>query len=356
MSKVKLLGFEEYHVVVPDVDVLERTTCSHSYMDDRKADYIFVPEEYMTAMGASISSIRRLQEFPEHKEVLDTAKTVYMHPCCSFPKSYATKKYKKTLNPWLADAVVVPNLTKKSFYLWDDMYIFINEDKKLIAIIRKSWNDAVRNRIVPGATISSIANSDMSYLINLRSQYNNYFDFDLMDLFDAKFENKLNLLKCDKKDNYIVDLIMGALPKNKLVYDDSFVASLNDDTNQITYDVLKSIKEMLSSSDDEIVGTGMKALTTLNYMDYPNSVKYILRNSNSNWFHNKAKSSTAFKYLYRNLLNSSRYVRFNDRDISREDWDIFAQMHRDDGNGHMLPNYNFTYFDGNYNLQVKFKS
>lgn len=355
MSKIKLLGFEEYHVVFPDVEVLEYTKCSYYYMDNYKADCIFVPEEYMNAMGVSLYA-NQFQGLPEHKEVLDTAKTVYMHPCCSFPKSYATKKYKKTLNPWLADAVVVPNLTKKYFYLFENMCIFINEDKKLIAIIREPWSDAVKNRIVPGATISSIANSDMSYIINLRSRYKNYFDFDLMDMLDAKFENKLNLLKCDKKDNYIVDLIMGALPKNKLVYEDSFVASLNDDTNQITYDVLKSIKEMLNSSDDEIVSTGMKALTTLNYMDYPNSVKYVLWYTNNKWYHNKAKSSTAFKYLYKNLLCNSKFIRFQDRVISRKDWDIFAQMHREDNYDHLLPDYGFTYFDGNYQLQVRFKS
>lgn len=355
MSKVKLLGFEEYHVVVPDVYVLEYKRCSYYYMDNNSANYSYVPEEYMNAMGASIS-VGGLQGFPEHNEVLDTAKTVYIHSCCSFPKSYAAKKYKKTLNPWLADVVVVPNLTKKPLCMYENRYIFINEDKKLIAIIREPWTDTIKNRIVPGATISSIANSDMSYFINLRSQYKNYFDFDLMDMLDAKFESKLNLLKCDKKDNYIVDLIMGALPKNKLVYEDSFVASLNDDTNQITYDILKSIKEMLNSSDDEIVGTGMKALTTLNYMDYPNSVKYVLWYTTNKWYYNKARNSTAFKYLFKNLLHGNRYVRFQDRDISREDWDIFARMHREDNYDHLLPDYGFTYFDGNYQLQVRFKS
>ena len=59
----------------------------------------------------------------DHKELLETAKTVYVHPSCKVSRTLLSQKYKKTLNPWTADVIVVPQPNKNNFYV-DDTAVF----------------------------------------------------------------------------------------------------------------------------------------------------------------------------------------------------------------------------------------
>lgn len=357
------LGYEDYKIIYLYNSFFtdSKISISDFFWGPYNANSTYIPVNEVQSMGYSRFDLLT-DWIPEHPELLDTAKTVYIHPSCGMPRTFAIKKYKKVLNPWMADAVVYPDLSKKVVPSTSKYVTFINEDAKLIvysSVYTRDWSQSIQfndllDRTDIGTTISVMTNDTCYHIREVVKNKPSYytFDYDINDLLAAK------LVKCDNyyivhnKDQWLTDVLMSNVPKSKIVYENTLMATLNDADNQVTAEVINSVMEMLDSSDAEIVTAGMKALAALDYSHYPNSVRFALWNT-SKWRYNHAYSSTAFKYMYKQLGCKNRNgIYFVDSTISHEDYDVLYQVASKD----FIERCPFSYRDGNYDLQIRFKS
>lgn len=363
------LGYEEYKTVYLYNGLFTQNKVSWSalYYGWHDVNITFVPVSEVESLG--LSKFDTINTWiPEHPELLDTAKTVYIHPSCEMPRTFALKKYKKVLNPWAADVVIYPDINKRSKPNTQKYAIFINEDAKIIAyspIYERDWrgSDSFNDLLDVTEAGTSIVSMTVDASYHIKEVVNNkpsYYklDYAINEVLAAK------LVKCDTyyiihdKDKWLMDILMSNVPKSKIVYENTFMNTLNDADNKVTPDVIISIIEMLDSPDEEIVTAGLKALSTLDYSHYPNSVRFALSNVSSyKWRLNKARTSTACKYMLKQLdCWKYRNVYFRDATIAREDYEVLKEILERLQMTYLLEGCAFSYRDDNYDLQIRFKS
>lgn len=294
----------------------------------------------------------------ESKSPTDKDKTVYIHPNCKVSRSFITQKYKKSLNPWFADKVVIPDLDDNDrVYLEKNVAIFINDKVNSIFLFVARKPDHIERFQVlfanaPASSLFSISQTDCIEQIARP-------DFSTKDFLDAKLDYYGSVLQANKKQHYLLDIVAGVLPKDKLVFEKDIVATLGNADNAPTFESLISIRDMLNSSDDEVVGSAIKALASMDYMNYPNSVKYVLDKS-CNWRWNKACNTTAAKYMFKQILGGSprKSIWFRDTFISEKDYNLFEQLVKefeqsDTDALQFLKWCDFTYEDENFGVHPR---
>lgn len=298
-----------------------------------------------------------------HKELLETAKSLYVHPSCSIPRTSISQKYKKNLNPWLADAVVIPIPdSSNSGCIYEDA-VFINENAKMVLVVSRIYNDDLQAKlkdVKKGTKVKDLIYPETAYRIEkiISSGFDAY---NLKEALDAEFDYYGKMLHSEKKSSYVFDIVSGAVPESKLVFESDVIRSLSGEENALTFENLVSLQEMLSSTDEDIVASAVKALSSMDYPNYPNSVKYILSES-SMWKYNKATHTTAAKYMFKFLLGGTArsYIRFRDKTISEDDYNILKRLvehyqQSEQGAIEWLRIQDFTYEDENYNVFPRLK-
>lgn len=346
-----LYGFEDYRLYTLSSDLLSATTVSNYSFYLYSYNNLIYPlkEEQVLPKG-----IVNLEELQDHPEIIQTAKSLYTHPDCKIPKSFLSQKYKKSLNPWMADGVVIPHC-ERTIYAYPSA-IFINSDAKEAFVFSISDAEVMQRMqsLQIGVLFKNIVK--YGYMENLLSS--KYVS--IVSLFNAGLEFVGSVLECTLHETYIVDVLSGSLPKSKLVFEDTVQKSLGNNENKPTLDNLISIYEMMSSSDNEVVGSAIKALSAMDYASYPNSVITVLKNA-TNWEWNKACDSTAAKYMFKYLNNTTArgYFQYRDRYISKEDYDLTLALLRHFNSGvssveylRILP---FTYEDETFNIHPRLK-
>ena len=91
-----------------------------------------------------------------------------------------------------------------------------------------------------------------------------------------------------------------------------------------------SIKEMLNSSDETVIGLGLKTLAELDYKKYYNTAIHLLCTSSGRWGRNKIRQNTSVKYMLK-TLDLWRWV--NERyskETTQEDFDMLKQVLHED--------------------------
>ena len=130
--------------------------------------------------------------------------------------------------------------------------------------------------------------------------------------------------------NAALSILEDTIPTDKIVYEESVQESLGCESNQLTFDSLTSIKDMLECKDDNTVSAGLKSLSMMDWVHYPNSIKYILNLiENYGWRYNPAASSTSVKYMLKTISkNSSRrhWPGCMDYEIYEQDYELFKQL------------------------------
>lgn len=266
-------------------------------------------------------------EITENKEALSNAKSVYVHPSCSIPRTHIAQKYKKSTNPWLADVVVIPSLGDVHIPLQYRM-IFVNEEQHIVFIVNID-NEDVRGKMssfVKGTPFRIITEHSDYQVQSLFEQYSRGISTDT--LLNAQLDYCGMTGVFDKNTQYILDIIINGIPKSKLVFEKTILATLANDDNKPTFESLSSIYEMLRSNDDDSVFSALKALSSMDYTSCPNSIKYILDDTYWNFRGNKACSSTAVKYMFKSLLGTNyfRRIAFQDNFITADDYELFHKL------------------------------
>lgn len=266
--------------------------------------------------------------------ILKDAKTVYIHPSCKIPRAVITQKYKKTLNPWLADAVVIPDENKYSIH---ECAIFVNENAKLALIIAKTYGEPTLQEHLSNKKVKKLI--DITQIVSVPWSCT----VSTESVLEADFDFYGKAVKVDKGSMYFLDILTNCIPQSKIVKESSVLKSLSTDDNKPTFENMTTIYEMLNSSDEAVVGAAMKALAAMDYINYPNSVILILQESYAKYRYNQSVNSSAVKYMLNNLIGNSvrKYPRILASRISEEDFNLFVKL-----SNHIHKDYSLDFIKG----------
>lgn len=330
-------GFEDYNIVALGDSCFRNMWGFHIpyNFDNSTGVYIInknLPVKITSEVNLVYSWINTIRFEPElatnHKELLDTAKKVFTHQSCKLSRSMMAEKYKKSLNPFLSDAVIIPKPEYGEFNLRKEA-LFINEAAKLIV---KIWIDS-------DESIAIIQNAEegtkFKNLITCQpyDAYGSHKPYKIDDILESEFFYYGDLLYVPNSQSWALEVLTHTIPADKIVFEDSVQESLSSDTNQLDFDSLCSIKDMLESSDENTVSAGLKSLSMMDWMHYPQSIKFILNNisNKNNWIYNKACNSTSVKYMIKTIAGN--HVRKRtwwpggfDNEIYEEDFELFKKL------------------------------
>lgn len=351
-STPTLYGFKDYKCIVLSNQLLYANYISKYllYGCNWYNGHIFYPVK-----GDSIPT----SDIEEHKDLLATAKTVYIHPACNVSKTLVSQKYKKVLNPWLADIVMIPNVTKYEYRYSTYCHIFINAESKNIFLFLDSTKDNAEtiSHFPQGTKLIDVVKNPG----NLYGQTSD--SFSVASLISSELDYTGRLIDLRGKEREVIDILEGTLPKSKFVFEDTIMHSLGNEDNKPTFENLLSILEMLNSTDDDTNASAIRALAAMDFINYPNSVITILINSNKNqWKYNKATNSTAAKYMFHVLFNNTArgYFTYTNKFISQEDYELTHKLLRHFYNNEdtvldFLRTVPFTYEDETLNVHPRLR-
>ena len=330
-------GFEDYNIVALEDSCfysLFGFNLPYSY-DNSTGAYLItkdLPVNVYNKENPSYSWVKTVVFEPElttnHKELLDTAKKVFTHQSCKLSRSMMAEKYKKSLNPFLSDAVIIPKPEYGEFNLRKEA-LFINEAAKLIV---KIWIDSDKSI----AIIQNAEEGDkFKNLITCQPNdtYGSHKPYMIDNILESEFFYYGDLLYVPNSQSWALEVLTHTIPADKIVFEDSVQESLSSETNQLDFDSLCSIKDMLESSDENTVSAGLKSLSMMDWMHYPQSIKFVLNNISNkyNWIYNKACNSTSVKYMIKTLAGD--YARRRtwwpgqfDTEIYEADFELFKKL------------------------------
>lgn len=239
--------------------------------------------------------------FTENKDCLNNTKLVYIHSCCSIPRTQIASKYKITRNPWEADCCVIPDLEK--YFSLIPVMIFLNEEKKTFCVLRFYDPVTYKNfksnpNIKIGATIADIFPGAAT-----SNQYNE--ESVKEDFCSSQLEFIGYCAYFTSSTIFLFDIVNNEIPKNKLVYENSIMATLGDENNKLTPESFNMIKDLLAG-DAGSKEIGLKTLSNIDYNKFHNSVVYLLKSNLFIW-DNKAINSTPVKFMLNSLGFTKRY-------------------------------------------------
>lgn len=330
-------GFEDYNIVALGDSCFYATWgfyIPYSF-DNSTGAYIInkdLPVKAYNDNNPTYSWINTVRFTPElvnnHKELLTSAKKVFTHPSCRLSRSMMAEKYKKSLNPYLSDAIIIPKPEYGEFNLRKHA-LFINESAKLIVMVRIDSDDAHKR-------IKDACEGDKFQVLmtcNPDDGYGSHKPYTVEDVVNSEFFYYGEVLYVPNSMSWVMDVLTHSIPAEKIVFEESVQESLGTETNQLDFDSLCSIMDMLNSSDEDTVSAGLKSLSMMDWMHYPQSIKFILNNTDNkyNWIYNKACNSTSVKYMIKTIAGKSARKRTwwpgdFDEEIYEKDYELFKQL------------------------------
>ena len=331
-----IYGFEDYNIVALGDNFFRNIWSQYlPYgFDNYAGSYIInkdLPYEIRAVEDPSNYYIKNVVFTPDlcinHPELLDTAKKVYTHPSCCLSRSMMQEKYKKSLNPYLSDAVVIPNPDLNYFFL-DKVALFVNENAKMIVevVLDEDNTDVIKkvNEAEMGTPLRSFMTCDIA-----QHNHPHYKDEDLINS-ELMFVGEL--LSIPNGQSWAMDILTNTIPVDKIVFEKTVQESLGCETNKLDFDSLTSIRDMLNSSDENTVSAGLKALSMMDWMHYPNSIKFILSQVDDKWkwVYNKAMNATSVKFMMKSIAPKCRKRNHlpgeYDEEIYEQDYELFKQL------------------------------
>ena len=350
ISVYKFPNFDTYKV---DARVLTKQYISNTLVNPlfipvyrRNSNQIIVPipKNIEVVTDSDISYIGKINM----TSLLNTATDftfedkMYIHPDCTIPRAKVTQKYTRVLKSEKADICVVPNLEEKDT---KNISIFINRDKNKIYVLENT-SEHIAHKLVHytsekclnfnlGSPILDINPSLKNTSIKSIYSYNNgkYKEISLENFEDFLASTLLYygpVLYLNTNESWVADVLYNKL--HDIITEDRLLATLGDSTNEFTKEVYDNLKEMLKSSDNNIVGLGLKAVAEMDYEKYRNTTIHLLCNCGTRWIRNEMRSSSSVKYML-NYLGLWRNNRENYTDvITQEDFTLMQKVVNSDFN------------------------
>ena len=327
-----IYGFEDYNIIsLYDGCFRQAYDFRIPYWFDNNAGNYIINKDLPVRVYSEFNSIRywTVVKFEpaihiDHKELLSTAEKLYIHPSCKLSRSMLAEKYKKSLNPWLSDAVVVPDYDPHDLALCKKA-LFMHEQSKTIISVKLDDEELVKK-----ADSWSMGIEFRNFALGRPDTYYGQESIKPEHILDAKLFYVGEVLFVPNSCSFITDILTNRLPVNKIVSEKAVQESLSSETNQLDFDSLTSIKDMLDSSDENTVAAGLKSLSMMDWMHYPNSIRYILGECDAwKWKYNKAADSTSVKYMLKTISNCSTRRHWPGRmdyEIYEQDYELFKKL------------------------------
>ena len=264
--------------------------------------------------------------FVDHKGLLGEGKKVWVHPRCKIARSLLAEKYKKCLDPWTADVVVVPEVKRGDWFLRKEA-LFYNEQKNILLSTQVYYDKIEKffDTVKEGETLRNL----FAGKERVHSYGENTTIFTDDAVLDAELIYYGDMIYVYNTGSHIADGLTRSIPLDKTGCEKSVQESLSSEENRITFEGICSIKDMVDSSDSDTVGAGLKALAMMDWINYPNSVKFMLNCCDWNYRYNKAADSTAVRYMFITLTEKTNRHRwpggYTDK-ISIDDYELFSKL------------------------------
>lgn len=328
----KFYGYEDYNL----------TRFSASIFNDPPAwsagkySQYYQGREYYTVMPIDQSLLGEERWFylniDNHPELLKTAKKLYIHPNCTVPRDAVAKKFKKCLNPYEADAVVIPDTIIAPCISTENWAVFINHEHKTIYATYIVMDSQYYSKIFNapgGTTIGSLITAP-------RGEYPPFFE-------ESKLEYVGPIHQFPRAEAHLMDYMTFKMPKDKIVFQKDLLDTLGDESNVPTVEALVSIYEMLKSNDESVKEMGLKTLATLDYYHYPETFISLIKAGDIRW--NNARNASAVKCMLETLKigggSSLNWIKHTKRFISHKDYELFEKVMKS------ILNYNYdSYCEG----------
>lgn len=293
---------------------------------------------------------------------------VYIHSDCAIPRTKVTQKYTRVLKPEKADICVVPKLERKSNT--ENLSIFINRDKGKIYVIENivDWDSDKYtyytsekcSNFALGSCILDINPSLRDTLITERDYYGDTGKTFSMENWKDFLASTLlyhgPVLSLYTKESWIADLLYNKI--HDVITEDVLLATLGDSTNEFTKEAYDNLKEMLKSTDETVVGLGLKAIAEMDYEKYRNTTIHLLCNNSRAWTRNDMRSNSSVKYMlnYLGLWRSRRENYANTTTL--EDFTLMKEVVKSDFNERIeaiKKSFNSRFPFANLDLSYKFE-
>jgi hypothetical protein len=224
-------------------------------------------------------------------------------------------KCKKVLDPWKADICIVDDNVVNNFSADVERYTYIVSDgQKTIYIITCSsyLKELLCVEDVVGHTLSEIPNSDFGEIANL-------------PLCEENFLNISTRVYSSYLIKQYQDIRLGLLPKDKVVSDTDVLNYISGKNNTLDVDTMMSIYDLVKSSDKDTTVLGLKTLSLLDYIHYPNSARFIIGSINSPQLFRLPIASITYMYKKLDIRNRSD-TSFWGKTLSKKDFEMLAQL------------------------------
>lgn len=294
-------------------------------------------------------------EIKKNNVDLEKAKTVYVHPSCKIPRTLLTQKYKKALDPWLADVVVIPETCGSSSY--DNGLIFVNDDKNSIYFVDVTSADAEKKNFFSTLQLGTKLEDVMVGLaLDPQKLRDGNEDKDIDSLLKSEFQYYGYLAQLYPNQSWKIDYADNIIPKSKIVFEEDILAALKSENNRPDYESLMSAHEMLESKDESVQCAALKALAAMDYINYPNSFIALFRGTNKDWRNCSAWTNTDVKYMVNHFdMRGWSLPVFTDTYITQEDYDIASKLIPKLLPKVRIENLPFMYADQEYTIHPRLK-
>lgn len=333
-SKSYIYGFEDYNIVYL-FDSYFRCNYSQGLpysFSNIASKYIInkdLPYSVIKTVDSKYSWLKKISFDPiiceDHPQLLSTAKKVYVHSSCKLSRNMLSEKYKKSLNPYLSDAVIIPTPYYQGVSL-DKYAVFINDNARIIVLV---YIDEDHDDVIKRLEATEIGTS-FNALITCSITQNNHMLYNEIDVMNAELMYFGEMIEIPNDQIYVMDIITNVIPKDKIVFEKSAMESLGSDSNKLDFESCKSIKDMIDSSDDNTVATGLRALSMMDWIHYPCSIRYLFGTlDSSRWRWNKACNSTSVRYMMTSLSGKTSRNRWPGDDencIYPQDYQLYKQL------------------------------
>lgn len=315
-------GYEDYLVfnISPSFFRQGYDTPWNIRMVDTKYKILYPIEDKYTELNKDMSS--KILPMENHPELLEKAKKLYIHPNCTIPRDIVSKKYKRCLDPIVADAIVIPGTQDWEFYKTKYTAVFINSNYKRVYICSfNEWydpNKPIMDKLKDASGETTIADL---------SNYTSSAYCEVNEAKQAKLIYYGPIAYFENSNMFIFDTLTYKLFPSKMVTQDAVSKIINGKDNIPTVELLLSINDMLKSNDIDTVDLGLKTLATLDYNYYPESILAVMLES-PYWKKGKAVNSTAVKYMFKSLGIDNKHIfsGSTNKFISKKDYELYSQF------------------------------
>lgn len=351
---INVYKFEDYECYDVHSEVLDcyvgegnQCPCSFRYMHKGRNNSLIMPVPKHIPVTAdkdvSYLGVIHFDEFVETKKDITYNDKVYIHSGCTIPRAKVSQKYTRVLKPEKADICVIPQLPYSiSTYI---TAIFVNKDKYKVYVLRstRDWKQGKYVYNTPdkckgftlGSTVLDINPSLRNTTIEETSYYgdgkrNTFSMENWRDFLNSTLIYYGSAASASTKEAWIADLMYNKM--HNLVTEDKILATLGDSTNEFTEETYINLKEMLESTDNTVVGLGLKAVAEMDYDKYRNTAIHLLCNCNSDWSHHDMRNNSSVKYMLEHLqlwgYPRERYA----KTTTQEEFDLLKETIRSDFN------------------------